>query len=127
MAWRTIVVFSRVSSMKVSKHSRNKATTPAGTGHPPLAAESVYAKTVKRIKPFKIATWNVRTLLQPGSPELLAETLNQHNVEIACLQETRIPHEGSLNLEIPENNTLKKAYKLYFAGQRITLAYTVSL
>ena len=54
--------------------------------------------------PLKVATWNVRTLLDGvgsgGAPRrktaLLSHELGRYDIDIAALSETRISEEGSI-------------------------------
>ena len=67
----------------------------------------------KRFTTFQslsIATWNVRTLKQPGTPELLAECLHRSNVDICCLNETRFNTEFSRYTNAAKSNHRFKLY-----------------
>jgi len=62
-------------------------------------------------KPYSLATWNIRTLLDTDSSErpprrtaLVASELNRYNIDIAALSETRLQDEGSLT-EVGEGYT----------------------
>lgn len=50
---------------------------------------------------MRLATWNVRTLRHDGGCEQLALSLRQYRVDVACLQELRLPGCGSVDLCIP--------------------------
>jgi len=43
---------------------------------------------------FNIATWNVRSMLQAGKMEEIADELKKCNIQITALQEVRWPHDG---------------------------------
>jgi exonuclease III len=105
----------------------SKSTKSAVTGPPPGAAVGAFAnpahihtKTVKLARnTIQCATWNVRTLLQPASEIFLAQSMARYEVDIACLQETRIPDNGAKNLYVPDPedpDNLRVAYKLLYSG-----------
>jgi exonuclease III len=64
-------------------------------------------KNTKKILPFKIATWNVRTLLDRDAgtnrPQrrtaLVAAELKRYDIDIAALSETRFSEDGSVTEE----------------------------
>jgi len=68
------------------------------------------------IQPFShknislFGTWNVRTLLPVGKPELVAKALSDYKVSICCLQEIRLPTSGCTILHTPDG---KGTYHLY--------------
>jgi exonuclease III len=41
------------------------------------------------IKEFNIATWNVRSMLEAGKMEEIADELKKYNIHITALQEVR--------------------------------------
>ena len=104
------------------------ATWPAGTGTLVLVATRCNAKTANQTqtaskifnpptKPIqlakqhiKIATWNVRSLIQPVAKSLLATTLKHHQIAVACIQETR--HQETESTTIDDANGAP-CYKLY--------------
>ena len=47
-----------------------------------------------KTKEFNIATWNVRSMLQAGKMEEIADDLKKYNIQITALQEVRWPHDG---------------------------------
>ena len=47
-----------------------------------------------KTKEFNIATWNVRSMLQAGKMEEIADELKKCNIQITTLQEVRWPHDG---------------------------------
>ena len=53
-------------------------------------------KQRKRMKTteFNIAKWNVRSMLQAGEMEEIADELKKYNIQIRALQEVRWPHDG---------------------------------
>ena len=63
----------------------------------------------KRIKTreFNIATWNVRSMLQAGKMEEIADELKKHNIQITALQGVRWPQDGWIK---------KKNYTLLYSG-----------
>ena len=64
---------------------------------------------VKRNKENKIiiGTWNVRTLLQPGKMQELAEQMSEKQLEILSMQEIRWCRTGLIK---------KQNYSLYYSG-----------
>jgi len=54
----------------------------------------------KRMKTreFNIVTWNVRSMLQAGKMEEIADELKKYNIQITALQEVRWPHDGWIEL-----------------------------
>jgi exonuclease III len=95
------------------------ATDPAQSGTPDNAASGCNVKPAKNCtlslakQRLNLATWYVRTLLQPGTTSLLANTLEHHNIDLACIQETRIQGTDSVFLR---NTRDKPTYKLYNSG-----------
>jgi len=65
----------------------------------------------KRMKTteFNIATWNVRSMLQAGKTEEIADELKKYNIQITALQEVRWPHDGWIK---------KKNYILLYSGTK---------
>ena len=111
---------SRVSIWKSPKHSI-KATCPAGTGTLSSAAEGGNAKLAKqkKIKAASALHMERQNPPGPGYQNLLAETLRAHSIDIACLQETRIPDQGHtiLSARNPEaQDILIPLYKLLFSS-----------
>ena len=67
----------------------------------------------------KFATWNVRTLLQTGCQTMLALSLRQHGIDVACLQELRLPDPGETELRLPQADDpsdMRVAYHLIHSG-----------
>jgi exonuclease III len=56
---------------------------------------------------FNIATWNVRSMLQAGKMEEIADELKKYYIQIRALQEVRWPHNGWIK---------KKTYTLLHSG-----------
>ena len=70
--------------MTFQTRTSNKATFSMVTEAPGTAAPGETTKPAKLLKkPLNFATWNVRTLISPGSQTLLAQTLSNYNVDIA--------------------------------------------
>src|SRR5215469_11558331 len=65
----------------------------------------------KRLKTmeFNIATWNVRSMLQAGKMEEIADELKKYNIQITALQEVRWPQDGWIK---------KKNYTLLYSGSK---------
>ena len=63
----------------------------------------------KRMKTteFNIATWNVRSVLQAGKMEEIAEELKKYYIIVIALQEVRYPNDGCIK---------KKNYTLLYSG-----------
>ena len=90
-----------------------------------------YGRTEKRLKigvrlakrDIKIASWNVRSLLQEGYKELLGLSLARYNVDVACLQELRLGGEGQQTLHVPmkedgvDGTVSLGLYRLFHSGQ----------
>ena len=94
---------------KVHYKHCNTATRPAGTGTLENVASEDQAKSTNLPKySLTFATWNVRTLLTPESPLLLSNSLKHHQINIACLQETRPHGEGVL---MAQETEAKNCYK----------------
>ena len=55
----------------------------------------------KRLKTmeFNIATWNVRSMLQAGKMEEIADELKKYNIQITALQEVRWPQDGWIKMK----------------------------
>ena len=56
---------------------------------------------------FNIVTQNVRSMLQAGKMEEIADELKKYNIQITALQEVRWPHDGWIK---------KKNYTLLYSG-----------
>lgn len=67
----------------------------------PTAGGVVGATTQKRPRCLKLASWNVRTLLQPGCYAKLGLSLKRYQVDFACLSELRLPDSGTTVIETP--------------------------
>ena len=105
------------------------ATYPAAavydaTGSPVSAAAGGMAKSAQPLRNIaknatKFATWNVRTLLQTGCQTMLALSLRQHGIDVACLQELRLPDPGETELRLPQADDpsdMRVAYHLIHSG-----------
>ena len=72
-------------------------------------------------KGMRAATWNVRTLRHDGGCEQLALSLLQYRVDVACLQELRLPGCGSIDLRTPhpiDSEDSLSSHRLLFSGPR---------
>ncbi|VDP64341.1 unnamed protein product [Schistosoma mattheei] len=58
---------------------------------PNMSTEAVF---LKPREPFKVAAFNVRTLIQVGQQTGLAMSLESLNINVCCLSETRIQDSG---------------------------------
>lgn len=56
---------------------------------------------------LRVATWNIRTMLQPGKMEEIANELLRYNVDVAALQEIRWREHGEIR---------KQHYSIYYSG-----------
>jgi hypothetical protein len=56
---------------------------------------------------YKIGTWNIRSLLQPGKMQDVAEKIIKYNVDIAAVQEIRWRDTGQI---------CKMRYSFYYSG-----------
>jgi len=56
---------------------------------------------------FNIATWNVRSMLQAGKMEGIADEFKKYNIKITALQEVRWPQDGLIK---------KKNYTVLYGG-----------
>lgn len=54
----------------------------------------------KQKNKIKIATWNIRTMLQPGKMQEIVDEIKRYGIDIAAIQETRWKGQG----EISKNN-----------------------
>ena len=59
---------------------------------------------------FCLGSWNVRTLLQDGSKELVVEELMRFGVNVGCLQEVRMAGSGSVVVKNRRGNKWTLAY-----------------
>ncbi|VDL93079.1 unnamed protein product [Schistocephalus solidus] len=67
-------------------------------------------KLFNRNRTLGIGCWNVRTILDPGTPSLTARSLYQYNVDVCYLSEVRIPDSGAnsqftLYLSVPRDSS----------------------
>ena len=97
--------------MRTRNKDYDEATRPAGTGTSDHVASGDKTKPTNSSPIF--ATWNVRTLIQPESRALLADSLSNHNIRIACIQETRVQGDPS---EIICNTNAEPSHKLFNSG-----------
>lgn len=58
-------------------------------------------------KDLRMATWNIRTMLQAGKLEEIADELKKNNMQITALQEIRWPNSGYIT---------KKDYTFMYSG-----------
>ncbi|VDN30757.1 unnamed protein product, partial [Dibothriocephalus latus] len=65
--------------------------------------------------------WNWRTLPDPNAQGLTAHRLYQHNLDVCCLSEIRIPGSGAREIKIPGVNS---HFTLYHSGTRNSSAVT---
>ena len=112
------VNISQETSMRTRNKDYKEATRPAGTGTsdhvaPDAKTKPTNSPLILPKSPFIFATWNVRTLIQPESRKLLVDSLSNHNISIACIQETRIQGDPS---EIICNTNAKPSHKLFNSG-----------
>nr|VZI09395.1 unnamed protein product [Spirometra erinaceieuropaei] len=96
------------------------ATASAGTDAlrnpgPVVRANSMRAGLLNRGRTLGIGCWNVRTFLDPGIQSLTARSLHQHNVDVCCLSEVRLPDSGSREIKIPG---VESHFTLYHSGPR---------
>ena len=56
---------------------------------------------------MRFGTWNVRTLLQAGNMNAIAEELERYKMEVAALQEIRWKGKGIIR---------KPKYTMYYSG-----------
>ena len=76
------------SGPSVSDQEPRNNLGPFFNGDPQQPAPQLQTNCLKLGKRnMKFGTWNVRTLLQLGKPELVAAALLNYKVDIACLQE----------------------------------------
>ena len=78
--------------------------------HKPDGFNGTSIKHEKRIKrrmmDIKLATWNVRTLLQPGKMKKLAMELLKYEQDVVALQEVRWSGRGQID---------KKYFTIYYS------------
>ncbi len=68
---------------------------------------------LRRKDGLHVAFWNVRTLQDVGVQALTMRDLRNHNVDIACLSEVRIPDRGHSPIKLPGEEA---CYYLYHSG-----------
>ena len=114
------------SSQETTMLTRNKdysikTMCAAGTGMPTHAAVGRQVKTANPTftptpakETISVAIWNVRRLLRPESKPLLAGSLCNRGVTVACLQETRLPIDDACVIQ--DSNGMP-SYKLFTSGE----------
>ena len=60
---------------------------------------------------MRIATFNVRGLIQNHKKTSLADDLQKYKITLACIQETQLNHDGVINIKTSDNS---KTYTLYY-------------
>lgn len=68
---------------------------------------------------WRVAQWNVRTMLPDGAPELVARSLSKHEISIACLSELRIAGSGRKFVQVPVaagEDPKFSSYELLYSG-----------
>jgi exonuclease III len=60
--------------------------------------------------PFKVAAFNVRTLMRVGQQTSLARTLETLAIDVCCVSETRIQNSGSVIRLTSPSNSMSKFY-----------------
>ena len=62
---------------------------------------------------MRIATFNVRGLIQNHKKTSLADDLKKYKITLACIQETHLNHDGVINIKTSDNS---KTYTLYYVS-----------
>ena len=121
----TSVVFNSIGTNTNSNNISIESQVPCRlTGSPDQVASGWKAKTTNNIptptsipntakRQIKFATWNIRTLLQPGGHEFLSDSLEDRGIQIACIQETRKTGTDTCTLN---NTSGKVTHKLFNSG-----------
>ena len=68
---------------------------------------------------IQCASWNVRTILPCGNEGLLARSLAERSITVACLSELRLEQNGSklINIPTPDGAVFAAShYKLFYSG-----------
>ena len=93
----------------------SNATSSPGSGQQSISqALKAFNKTQRPFSgPLNIATFNVRTLLQTGQQALLAKSLDERNIDICAISESRLPESGCTVINVPNS---KHYFKLYYSG-----------
>ena len=62
---------------------------------------------------MRIATFNVTGLIQDHKKTSLADDLQKHKINLACIQEAHLNHDGVINIKTSDNS---KTYTLYYVS-----------
>ena len=62
---------------------------------------------------MRIATFNVRGLIQNHKKIPLADDLQKYKITLACIQETHLNHDGAINIKTSDSS---KTYTLYYVS-----------
>ena len=108
-------------NLQLHDNTANASASSAVDAHRPLRADGVInmrAALPMRTE-WKVALWNVRTMLSDGAPELVARTLAKRNIKMACLCELRIAGSGRKVIDVPVRDGEEfsiKSYELLYSG-----------
>ncbi|VDP48923.1 unnamed protein product [Schistosoma margrebowiei] len=81
-----------------------------------MSTEAVF---LKPRAPFKLAAFNVRTLMQVGQQIELAMSFESRNIDVCCLSETRIQDSGEI-LQIRSSSVaLKSLFYVRLSGDSV--------
>jgi len=61
----------------------------------------------------RLGFWNVRTLNQPGRPELLADELLKFDIDIAIISEARLLKDGE---DVVKSSAGDDSFKIFYSG-----------
>ncbi|CAH8632296.1 unnamed protein product [Dicrocoelium dendriticum] len=98
------------SRLSFSFNSQVNAERHSCTVNRPMSKQAAHsslsASTWGPLSSFRLACFNVRTLLQIGQQAALSRTLETLSIDICCLSETRLQDSSSvLNLRSPSDDT----------------------
>lgn len=88
---------------------KKKKNVRQPTNQPRIRNENSKQRKRQRIRTndIKLATWNVRTMLQPGKMMEVANETLKYNIDVVALQEIRFKDCGKID---------KKDFSLYYSG-----------